>query len=97
MSQSIVNTSAQVAGGQSFIFNSIMCVVIGGVLLTGGFGSIVGIVLGTITFSIVNQGIFFTKFDPNIGSVIIGALLLLAVMTNDTFRQMALSYSAKKK
>jgi simple sugar transport system permease protein len=97
MSQSIVYTSAQVATGQSFIFNSIMCVVIGGVLLTGGFGSIVGIVLGTITFSIVNQGIFFTQFDPNLGSVIIGILLLLAVMMNDTFRHMSLSYSTKKK
>ena len=87
MSQAIVYQSAQVATGQSFIFNSIMCVVIGGVLLTGGFGSVVGIVLGTITFSIVNQGIYFTSFDPNLGSVIIGALLLLAVMMNDTFRQ----------
>lgn len=96
LSQSIVNTSAQVATGQSFIFNSIMCVVIGGVLLTGGFGSIVGIVLGTITFSIVNQGVFFTRFDPNLGSIIIGILLLLAVMLNDTFRQMSLSYSKKK-
>ena len=97
MSQAIVYTSAQVATGQSFIFNSIMCVVIGGVLLTGGFGSIVGIVLGTVTFAIVNQGIYFTSFDPNLGSVIIGALLLLAVMMNDTFRKMALSYSSKKK
>lgn len=97
MTQAIVNTTAQVATGQSFIFNSIMCVVIGGVLLTGGSGSIFGIVLGTMTFSIVNQGIFFTSFDPNLGSVIIGGLLLVAVMTNDTFRQMALSYSAKKK
>ena len=88
--------SAQVEGGQSFIFNSIMCVVIGGVLLTGGFGSIVGIVLGTITFAMVNQGIYFTPFDPNFGSVIIGALLLAAVLMNDTFRQMALSYSSKK-
>jgi simple sugar transport system permease protein len=89
--------SAQVAGGQSFIFNSIMCVVMGGVLLTGGFGSIVGIVFGTITFSIVNQGIYYTPFDPNLGSVIIGALLLVAVLTNDTFRQLALSASGKKK
>ena len=97
MSQAIVYTSAQVATGQSFIFNSIMCVVIGGVLLTGGFGSVLGIVLGTITFSIVNQGIYFTSFDANLGSVIIGALLLLAVMMNDTFRQLALSYSTKKK
>ena len=68
------------AAGQSFIFNSIMCVVIGGVLLTGGFGSVIGIVFGTITFAIVNQGIFFTSFDPNFGSIIIGALLLLAVL-----------------
>ncbi|MTD99838.1 ABC transporter permease [Paracoccus sp. YIM 132242] len=95
--QAMVYQSAQVAGGQSFIFNSIMCVVIGGVLLTGGFGSVLGIVLGTITFSMVNQGIYFTGFDPNLGSVIIGALLLVAVLMNDTFRNMSLSYSARKR
>jgi simple sugar transport system permease protein len=95
--QAMVYQSAQVSGGQSFIFNSIMCVVIGGVLLTGGFGSIVGVLLGTVTFSIVNQGIYFTGFDANLGSIIIGALLLIAVLTNDTFRQLALSYSTKKK
>jgi simple sugar transport system permease protein len=94
--QAMTYQSAQVAGGQSFIFNSIMCVVIGGVLLTGGFGSVVGIVIGTITFAMVNQGIYFTSFDPNFGSIIIGALLLAAVLMNDTFRQMALSYSKKK-
>lgn len=89
--------SAQVAGGQSFIFNSIMCVVIGGVLLTGGFGSVIGIVFGTLTFAIVNQGIYYTALDPNLGSIIIGALLLAAVLTNDTFRQFALSSIGKKK
>ncbi|OBY28533.1 ABC transporter permease [Leisingera sp. JC1] len=97
VSQAMVYQSAQVAGGQAFIFNSIMCVVIGGVLLTGGFGSVIGIIFGTITFSMVNQGIYFTGFDPNLGSVIIGALLLIAVLTNDSFRQLALSYSTKKK
>ncbi len=89
--------TAQVAGGQAFIFNSIMCVVIGGVLLTGGAGSIIGIVLGTMTFAVVNQGIFFAALDPNIGSIIIGALLLAAVLSNDTFRTLALNYSPKKK
>lgn len=97
VSQVLVYQSAQVLAGQSFIFNSIMCVVIGGVLLTGGFGSIVGIVFGTVTFAIVNQGIYFTGIDPNVGSVIIGVLLLIAVLTNDTFRALALSYSSKKK
>jgi simple sugar transport system permease protein len=94
--QAMTYQSAQVVGGQSFIFNSIMCVVIGGVLLTGGFGSVAGIVIGTITFAMANQGIYFTPFDPNLGSVIIGGLLLAAVVMNDRFRRMALSYSSKK-
>jgi simple sugar transport system permease protein len=97
VTQVVTFGSAQVAAGNSFIFNSIMCVVIGGVLLTGGAGSVVGIVLGTMTFAIVNQGIFFSGLDPNFGSIIIGALLLAAVLSNDTFRAMALSYAAKKK
>jgi len=96
MTQVITFGSAQVAAGSSFIFNSIMCVVIGGVLLTGGAGSVIGIVLGTMTFAIVNQGIFFSGLDPNFGSIIIGALLLAAVLSNDTFRAMALSYVGRK-
>jgi simple sugar transport system permease protein len=95
--QAMTYQSAQVVGGQSFVFNSIMCVVIGGVLLTGGFGSVIGIVFGTVTFAIANQGVYYTQFDPNLGSVIIGGLLLLAVLMNDSFRRMALSYSVKKK
>ena len=97
MSQAILYNSAQVAAGQSFIFNSIIAVVIGGVLLTGGYGSVVGIVLGTLTFSIVNQGIFYTGFDANWASLIIGVLLLLAVLMNNTFRTMALSYAPRTK
>jgi simple sugar transport system permease protein len=82
MSQAILYNSAQAAAGQSFIFNSIIAVVIGGVLLTGGYGSVVGIVLGTLTFSIVNQGIYYTGFDANWASLIIGVLLLAAVLKN---------------
>lgn len=95
--QVIANGSAQVAAGSSFIFNSIMCVVIGGVLLNGGAGSVIGIVLGTMTFAIVNQGIFYSGLDPNFGSIIIGAMLLAAVLSNDKFRALALSYAAKRK
>lgn len=97
MSQAILYNSAQVAAGQSFIFNSIIAVVIGGVLLTGGYGSVVGIVLGTLTFSIVNQGIFYTGFDANWASLIIGVLLLAAVLMNNTFRNMALTYAPRSK
>ena len=94
--QTILFNSAQVSTGQSFIFNSIISVVVGGVLLTGGFGSVVGITFGTITFAVVNQGIYFTDFDRNLSSFIIGVMLLIAVLMNNTFRKMALSYMPKK-
>lgn len=97
MSQAILYNSAQVSAGMSFIFNSIIAVVVGGVLLTGGYGSIFGIVLGTLTFAIVNQGIFYTDFDANWASLIIGVLLLVAVLMNNTFRRMALSYVPRLK
>ncbi len=96
LSQAILYNSAQVSAGQSYIFNAIISVVVGGVLLTGGYGSIIGIVLGTLTFSIVTQGIYYTNFDANLASLIIGVLLLLAVLLNNTFRKMALAYSPAK-
>lgn len=91
--QTILFNSAQVSTGMSFIFNTIISVVIGGVLLTGGFGSVIGIFFGTLTFAMVNQGIYFTDFDRNLSSLIVGVMLLIAVLTNNTFRQMAISYS----
>lgn len=93
MCQAILFNSAQVSAGMTFIFNSIIAVVVGGVLLTGGFGSVVGIFFGTITFAIVNQGIYFTDFDRNWSSLIIGVMLLAAVLMNNTFRTMAMSMS----
>ena len=80
MCQAILFNSAQVSGGMTFIFNAIISVVVGGVLLTGGFGSVIGIFFGTITFAVVNQGIYFTSFDRNWSSLIIGVMLLLAVL-----------------
>lgn len=93
VSQAILYNVAQVSNGQSFVFNSIIAVVIGGVLLTGGYGSVFGIVLGTLTFSIVNQGIYYTGWNADWASLILGILLLAAVLMNNTFRKMALSYS----
>lgn len=97
MSQAIIYNVAQVSAGQSFIFNSIIAVVIGGVLLTGGYGSVFGIVLGTLTFAVVNQGIYYTGIDANWASLLIGLLLLLAVLLNNTFRTAALNYIPRRK
>jgi simple sugar transport system permease protein len=97
MCGAILFNSAQVSGGMNYIFNAIVSVVVGGVLLTGGFGSVIGIFFGTLTFAVVNQGIYFTNLDRNWSSLIIGAMLLGAVLMNNLFRKMALNYSPRKK
>jgi simple sugar transport system permease protein len=88
--------SAQVSGGMSYIFNVIVSAVVGGVVLTGGYGSVIGIFLGALTFAIVNQGIYFTSIDRNWSNLIIGIMLLLAMLMNNTFREMALRYTPKQ-
>ncbi len=95
--QIIGNSNAQVAAGSTFIFNSIMCVAIGGIALTGGAGSVIGIFLGTIIFSVVTQGVFYSGLDNNLVSVVIGAMFLLAVLTNDSFRNFAQSFASRSK
>jgi simple sugar transport system permease protein len=93
--QIVANSNAQIAAGSVFIFNSIMCVAIGGVALTGGAGSVIGIVLGTIIFSVVTQGVFYSGMDTSMVSIVIGAMFLLAVLTNDSFRTFAQNFTAK--
>lgn len=96
MCSAIQFNSAQVSGGMHYIFNAIVSVVVGGVLLTGGFGSVIGIFFGTLTFAVVNQGIYFTDIDRNWSNLIIGVMLLVAVGMNESFRKLALSYVGKK-
>jgi simple sugar transport system permease protein len=89
--------SAQVSAGQSYVFYSIIAVVVGGVLLTGGYGSPVGVIFGTLTFAIVSQGIYSTGIDSDWASLILGVLLMIAVLANNTFRRLALSGGEKPK
>jgi simple sugar transport system permease protein len=95
--QTMLYNGAQTNSGQSFVFNSVIAVVIGGVLLTGGYGSVVGIVLGTFTFAIVNQGIYYTGWNSDWAALILGILLLAAVLGNNSFRRLALGSGDKKK
>lgn len=97
MSETVLSNSASTTTQFTMIFNTIIAVVVGGVLLTGGFGNVLGIAFGTATLAIVQQGINFTTFDRNLSNLIIGVMLLIAVLMNDTFRNMATSWSSKKK
>ena len=97
MTEAVLANTASTTTQFGMIFNTIICVVVGGVLLTGGFGTVTGTVFGTLTFGIVFQGINFTSFDKDLNLLFIGALLLIAVLMNDTFRNLATSASTRKK
>lgn len=94
--QTMLYNGAQTGVGQSFVFNSVIAVVVGGVLLTGGYGSVVGVALGCLTFAVVNQGIYYTGWNSDWASLILGILLLVAVLMNNTFRRLALSSGTGK-
>jgi simple sugar transport system permease protein len=79
----------QLGQGQNFIFDAIVAAVVGGILLQGGYGSAIGVVLGAMTYSIVNVGIYYTGWDADLAQVIIAALLLAAVLANNYFRALA--------
>ncbi len=72
-------------------FRAIVAAVMGGTLLTGGYGSAVGAVFGALIFGIVRQGIVVTGVDADWFQVFLGAMLLVAVLFNDFLRKRAIA------
>ncbi|MFF0459403.1 ABC transporter permease [Streptomyces mexicanus] len=60
----------------------IAAAVIGGCLLTGGYGSAVGPVFGAFMFGMVNQGIVYAGWNPDWFKAFLGVMLLGAVLIN---------------
>ena len=52
--------------GQYREFYTIIAVVIGGTLLTGGYGTVIGAFFGALIVGMVNQGIVFAGFDAGL-------------------------------
>ncbi len=76
--------------GMGYVFQAPIVVVIGGVLLTGGYGSVLGIVLGTALFGVISSGIFYTGWNTDWIQLFLGLLLALAVLANNYVRRLAL-------
>jgi simple sugar transport system permease protein len=81
--------SADVLRGQLKELEAIAAAVIGGTLLTGGYGSAIGAFFGALLFGIVSQGIFFTAIDTDWFKVFLGSMILVAVLVNRYIRQKA--------
>ena len=78
---------ADVLRGEQKEFIAIIAAVIGGTLLTGGYGSIIGAMIGALIFGIVKQGIIFAGADADWFQVFMGVMLISAVLVNGVFRK----------
>jgi simple sugar transport system permease protein len=81
--------SADVLRGELREFYAIAAAVIGGCLLTGGYGSAIGAFFGALLFGMVEQGIFFTGVDSDWFQVFLGSMILAAVLVNRYIRRKA--------
>lgn len=59
--------------------NVIGAVVLGGALLTGGYGSTFGTFLGVMLFAFISNGLTLAKISTYWQSIIVGSIILLAV------------------
>ncbi len=73
--------------GQEFVY--IISAVIGGCLLTGGYGSVIGASIGAIIFGMARVGIVFAGWDTDWFYSFLGVMLLVAVLVNDFTRKRA--------
>ncbi len=83
----LTSVQANTGIGQELIY--IVAAVIGGCLLTGGFGSAIGASLGALIFGMTQLGIPYLRWEADWFYFFLGAMLLLAVLANQFVRRFA--------
>jgi simple sugar transport system permease protein len=73
--------------GNEFLY--IIAAVVGGTLLTGGFGNAIGVAIGAFIFGMTSLCIVYAGWDPNWFRAFLGVMLLLAVMVNLSVKRLS--------
>ena len=74
--------TADVLRGSGKEFQAIITAVVGGTLLTGGYGSVLGSAFGAFILGTTQLGINFAGINTDWYQVVLGSMLLLAVLVN---------------
>jgi rhamnose transport system permease protein len=75
-------TSAQTDSAQGFEFMAITAVVLGGVNIAGGSGSIWGVLIGSLLIGIINNALNLVRISPFWKLAINGFIILMAVIVD---------------
>ena len=75
-------STVQSGQGVGYEFIYIIAAVIGGCLLTGGYGSVVGAALGALIYAMTNLGITYAGWDVDWLKTFLGVMLIGAVLVN---------------
>ena len=76
--------SARIDYGSSYLMQTVAAAVLGGTLITGGYGKVMGIVIAVITLQCISSGLNIFGMDTSITSMITG-LVLIGVLTINFF------------
>jgi len=71
--------------GAGYTLNSVAAIVVGGVSLTGGRGGLIGAIAGAVILTQITTILTFMGLDPNTGTVVQGALVVVVVMVAGLF------------
>jgi ribose transport system permease protein len=75
------------AGGSATTLTVITAVLIGGVSLLGGLGTITGVAAGAVLLSLIDNALVLAAIPPQYNTIIVGTLLIAAVAVDHLRRQ----------
>jgi len=81
--------SAQPTAGIGLELDIIAAVVIGGASLSGGRGTIIGTIIGTLLISFLRNGCTLLGIDTNVQLIVIGTIIIIAVSVDQLARSKA--------
>lgn len=82
-----VGSGQVAAGGSSVTLSVVTAVLIGGISLLGGLGSITGVAVGALLLSEIDNALIVASIPPQYNSIIVGCILITAVAVDHLRRE----------